>query len=176
MCPGRDTCRCETGRGHGMGLTWGLFHTLATSVGPGAAVQGPLALCSSSQAAGARPARAEGRVSAGHGAGAALSCPENLSLPYCCVSPPANTLCHLPKIPSVLLERCSLSARCRSCAVPAGEILGALVRRVGFVLCKASQATNPCPCFQRQCRKDLETVDSQGSDAVWFGTPLILIQ
>lgn len=69
-------------------------------------------------AAGARPARAKGQVSTGHRAGASLSCPEKLSLSYCYMSPPANTLCRLTKIPSVLLECCSLSAhvpKCRAC-------------------------------------------------------------
>lgn len=105
-----------------MQLTWGLFHTLAMSLGPGVAARGcraPSASTPGSQVVGARPAWAEGQLSTGHRAGAALSCPEKLSLSYCYTSPPANTLCHLTKIPSVLLECCSPSVHvpklCHAC-------------------------------------------------------------
>lgn len=85
-----------------MPLTWGLFPTLATSLGPGAAARerrAPSAFAPGSQAAGAGPAWAEGQVSTGHRAGAALSCPEKLSLSYCYVSPPAKHPLPLNKNP-----------------------------------------------------------------------------
>lgn len=159
--------------------TLGSFPTVATSLGPGAA---PLAFHTRLAAAGV------GRSTGYRGvAWQELPCPAQKSPPRPaapCLHR-ANSHSPLTKIPSVLFEYCSVSAGMPGDAAPSGiPVLCRAHRGARWVFgwrervfrsgkTRADRVTEPYPCFQRQHRKALEAGNSQGSDAVWFATPLI---
>lgn len=124
-----------------MPLTWGLFPTLVTSLGPGAAARdrrAPSAFAPGSQRPGLVRHGQKGRFP--QGTGQELPCPARKSSPChtaTCLHR-QNILCHLTKIPSVLLECCSPRHMSRSCAVATGELPGCLGEESVFVLWKGT--------------------------------------
>lgn len=93
----------------------------------------------------------------------------------------------LRKIPPVLLECRSLSAgaggpvvltllAARGCAMPAGEPAGCVGEESRFCALqrhRPAEPQNPALVSSGSVGRALETGDSQGSDAVWFASPLI---